>query len=106
MKKVYIKKGTISEVIEDIKDKRWKQDICYIGHLKKEITLLKHENEELKIEVMVMMNKLWIVVHDKEAKKTWWKYFENESEMDKFINRIKWIKNLLIIEDSRDIIWR
>lgn len=52
------------------------------------------------------MNKLWIVVKNIEDKKTWWKYFEKESDMNKFINKIKWIKNLLIIEDSRDIIWR
>ncbi len=56
MKKVYIKKGTISEVIQDIKDKRWKQDICYIGHLKKDIELLKHENEELKKEISFLYN--------------------------------------------------
>ena len=52
------------------------------------------------------MTKLWVVVKDTNEKKTWWKYFEKESEMDKFINKIRWIKNLLIIEDSRDIIWR
>ena len=44
------------------------------------------------------MNKLWIVVKNTAEKKTWWKYFEKESEMDKFINKIKWIKNLLIID--------
>jgi len=52
------------------------------------------------------MTKLWIVVKDTTEKRTWWKYFEKESEMDKFINKIKWIKNLLLIEDSRDIVWR
>ena len=52
------------------------------------------------------MTKLWVVVKDTNEKKTWWKYFEKESEMDKFINKIRWIKNLLIIEDSRDIVWR
>ena len=52
------------------------------------------------------MIKLWVVVKDTSEKKTWWKYFERESDMDKFINKIKWIKNLLIVEDSRDIIWR
>lgn len=52
------------------------------------------------------MNKLWLVVKDTNKKITWWKYFERESDMDKFINKIKWIKHLLLIEDSRDIIWR
>lgn len=54
--KSFVLKGTISEVIEDIKDKRWKQDICYIGHLKKDIELLKHENEELKKEISFLYN--------------------------------------------------
>lgn len=52
------------------------------------------------------MNKLWLVVRNSDTKRTWWKYFDKESEMDKFINKIKWIKHLFIIEDSRDIIWR
>ena len=52
------------------------------------------------------MYKLWVVVKNKDNKKTWWKYFIKESDMDKFINRIKHVSNLLIIEDSRDIIWR
>jgi len=52
------------------------------------------------------MTKLWVVVKDTNENKTWWKYFEKESDMDKFINKIKWIKNLLLIEDSRDIVWR
>lgn len=51
------------------------------------------------------MTKLWVVVKDTNEKKTWWKYFEKESDMDRFINKIKWIENLLIIEDSRDIIY-
>ena len=50
--------------------------------------------------------KLWIVVKDTSEKKTWWKYFEKESDMDKFLKRIKYVKNLLLIEDSRDIVWR
>ena len=52
------------------------------------------------------MINLWVVVKDTEKKKTWWKYFEKESDMDKFIRRIKYVKNLLVIEDSRDIVWR
>lgn len=52
------------------------------------------------------MSKLWIVVKDRDKKRVWWKYFNKESDMDKFISRIKYIKNLFIIEDSRDIVWR
>ena len=49
--------------------------------------------------------KYWLVVKDTETKRTWWKYFEKETEMDKFIHRIKYVKNLLLIEDSRDIVY-
>lgn len=52
------------------------------------------------------MNKLWLVIKDCDTKRVWTKYFEKEKDMDKFINKIKWIKNLLLIEDSRDIVWR
>ena len=55
---------------------------------------------------VIIMSKLWLVVRNSDTKRTWWKYFEKESDMDKFINKIKWLKNLFIIEDSRDIIWR
>lgn len=51
------------------------------------------------------MSKLWIVVKDTDKKKTWWKYFEKESDMNKFISKIKYIKNLFIVEDSRDIVY-
>lgn len=50
--------------------------------------------------------KLWLVVKDTDKKRTWWKYFNKESDMDNFIRKIRWIKNLFIVEDSRDIIWR
>ena len=35
----------------------------------------------------------------------WTKYFENELEMNKYKNKIRFVKNLLI-EDSRAIEWR
>lgn len=50
--------------------------------------------------------KLWIVVKDKETKRTWTKYFCTEGEMNKYLNRIKYVKNLMLIEDSRDILYR
>lgn len=47
--------------------------------------------------------KLWLVIKDIENKRTWWKYFDKESSMDVYLNKIKHIRNLLLIEDSRDI---
>ena len=52
------------------------------------------------------MNKLWVVLKDTARKATWTRYFDNEKDMDTFIRKIKYIKNLLLIEDSRDIVWR
>ena len=52
------------------------------------------------------MIKLWVVVKNTENKRTWWKYFEKEKDMNNFIRRIKYVKTLLLIEDSRDIVWR
>lgn len=51
------------------------------------------------------MNKLWLVLKNTENKRTWTKYFENEKEMNVFIKKIKYITKLMIIEDSRDIIY-
>lgn len=53
----------------------------------------------------VIKMKYWLVIKDTENKRTWWKYFESESDMDLYIRRIKYVKNLLLIEDSRDIIY-
>lgn len=50
--------------------------------------------------------KLWLVVKDTNKKITWWKYFNKEIDMDKFIKRIKHVSNLRLIEDSRDIVYR
>lgn len=49
--------------------------------------------------------KLWLVIKDKDTKRTWFKYFDKESEMDKYIIKIKHIKNLFLLEDSRDIVY-
>jgi hypothetical protein len=52
------------------------------------------------------MNKvLYLVLYDKEKKYTFTKHFEVEVEMDKFKRRLPFIKNLILIEDSRDIIF-
>lgn len=51
------------------------------------------------------MNKLWLVLKNTETKRTWTKYFETEKEMDIYLNKIRFIKNLMLIEDSRDIVY-
>lgn len=49
------------------------------------------------------MAKLWLVL--KKADKTWTKYFKSELELDRYKNKIKHIKEIIIIEDSRDILY-
>ena len=49
--------------------------------------------------------KLWLVIKDTNSKRTWFKYFEKEYDMDSYLRKIKYVKNLLLIEDSRDIVY-
>lgn len=56
------------------------------------------------MEVMIM-NKLWLVIKNTDNLRTWTKYFETTREMDVYKNKIKYVKNLILIEDSRDIVY-
>lgn len=47
--------------------------------------------------------KIWLVLYNTEKKYTFTKYFESEFMKDKFKRRLKYIKNLILIEDSTDI---
>lgn len=49
--------------------------------------------------------KLWLVIKDTKSKRTWFKYFTKEWEMNEYLRKIKYIDNLLLIEDSRDIVY-
>lgn len=49
------------------------------------------------------MNTLYLRVYNKEKKFEYTKYFDTEYQMDKYLRRLKYIKYLLLIEDSRDI---
>ena len=51
------------------------------------------------------MNKLLLVLYTKENKRYFTKYFDNIIEMDRYLNKVKHIKDLILIEDSRDIIY-
>lgn len=51
------------------------------------------------------MNKLWLVLYTRENKRYFTKYFDNIIEMDRYLNKVKYVKDLLLIEDSRDIIY-
>lgn len=51
------------------------------------------------------MNKIFLVIMNKETKRVFTKYFETEYEKDKFKRRMYYMKNLLLIEDSTDTIF-
>ena len=51
------------------------------------------------------MKKLYLLLMNIKEKKQFFKYFETEWEMDKFKRRLKYSKKLLIIEDSREMIF-
>ena len=49
------------------------------------------------------MNKIYLVICNKENKKSFIKYFDTEFEKDKFKRKLKYSKKLHVIEDSSDI---
>ena len=51
-----------------------------------------------------MMNKLYLLLMDLTTKKQFFKYFDCEWDMDKFIRKLKFSRKLVIIEDSREMI--
>ena len=51
------------------------------------------------------MNKLYLLLQDTTTNRQFFKYFETEFEMDKFKRKLKYSKKLIIIEDSREMIY-
>lgn len=51
------------------------------------------------------MNRLYLLLQSVDSKKQFFKYFETEFEMDKFKRKLKYSKKLIIIEDSREMIF-
>ena len=51
--------------------------------------------------MVIMM--LYLVLMNRETKKQFTKYFDCEFEMDKFKRKLKYLKKIYVIEDSRDI---
>lgn len=49
------------------------------------------------------MKKIFITLYNKEKKFYFSKYFESIKEKDNYLRRIKYIKDLILIEDSEDI---
>lgn len=49
--------------------------------------------------------KLYLLLQIVDSGKQFFKYFDIEYEMDKFKRKLKYSKRLMIIEDSRDLIY-
>lgn len=49
--------------------------------------------------------KLYLLLQDLTTKKQFFKYFDIEYEMDKFKRKLKYSKKLVIIEDSREMMF-
>lgn len=52
-----------------------------------------------------MQGKLYLLLQSLLTGKQFFKYFETEFEMDKFKRKLKYSKKLIIIEDSREMIF-
>jgi hypothetical protein len=50
-------------------------------------------------------SKYWLAIKNIEKNYTFFKYFETESEKDKYKRKIKFIPYWRLIEDSTDINW-
>lgn len=50
-------------------------------------------------------NKFYLLLQDLATKKQFFKYFDSEWDMDKFKRKLKFSKKLIIIEDSREMIF-
>lgn len=51
------------------------------------------------------MKRLYLLLQVLETHKQFFKYFDTEYEMDKFKRKLKYSKKLIIIEDSREMIF-
>ena len=51
------------------------------------------------------MTKLYLLLQVIDTHRQFFKYFDNENEMDKFKRKLKYSKKLIIIEDSREMIY-
>ncbi|MBR3116430.1 MAG: hypothetical protein IKL65_05600 [Bacilli bacterium] len=53
------------------------------------------------------MSKIWIVLYNKETKRYFTRYFDTLNEKEKYLRKMKYFlsRNLILIEDSTDIIY-
>ena len=54
---------------------------------------------------MIKRTKLYLLLQIIDTGKQFFKYFETEFEMDKFKRKLKYSTKLMLIEDSRDMVY-
>lgn len=47
----------------------------------------------------------WLVIYNKSIERVYTKYFESNKEKSKYLDKIKYLDSIIIIEDSSDIIY-
>ena len=52
-----------------------------------------------------MKTKLYLLLQDITTNKKFFKYFETEYEMDKFKRKLRFSNKLMLIEDSRELVF-
>lgn len=52
-----------------------------------------------------MKTKLYLLLQDITTHKQFFKYFETEYEMDKFKRKLRFSNKLMVIEDSRELVF-
>ena len=53
------------------------------------------------------MNKIWVTLYNKETKRYFTRYFDSVNDKEKYLRKMKYflLRNLILIEDSTDIIY-
>ncbi|MBQ2408780.1 MAG: hypothetical protein II309_05020 [Bacilli bacterium] len=51
------------------------------------------------------MNKIYLIIYNKPMRFQFIKYFDNIKEKNKYKNKIRFVKDLFIVEDSCDTVY-
>ena len=54
---------------------------------------------------MIDMNKIYLLIYNRDKHFQFFKYFDTEFEKDKYKRKLKYIPSLMLIVDSSDMLW-
>lgn len=55
--------------------------------------------------LVMKKSNFWLVIYNKSIERVYTKYFESNKEKSKYLDKIKYLDSIIIIEDSSDIIY-